>query len=266
MNFKILFSKFLAFTTFDRLNWTKTCVINFMMFPFSKAIKFPVLIYGPCKLSSLKGRILIDDNCFKKGVLEIGMSEPVRSLHSNTFMRIDGDMIIHGEVGLRRGLRLHVDYGATFELDDKAYLGDDNTFLIHNHVTIGKGVRMANNNLIMDTDFHYVINTNTGEVRPDVKPIVIGDNCWIGGNNVIKKGAVLPNGTILAGPFSMVSKDYSKSVPEYSIIGGSPAKLISSGFRRVNNADSQVMLDKYYADHKETFVFDGDIDQFCNPL
>lgn len=237
-----------------------------MMFPFSKAIKFPVLIYGPCKLSSLKGKILVDDSCFKKGVLKIGMSEAVRSFHSKTFIRIDGEMIIHGEVGLRRGLRLHVDYGATFELDDKAYLGDDNTFLVHNRVTIGKGVRMANNNLIMDTDFHYVINTNNGEVRPDTKPIVIGDNCWIGGNNVIKKGAVLPNGTILAGPFSMVSKDYSKSVPEYSIIGGSPAKQISSGFRRVNNADSQVMLDKYYADHKEIFVFDGDIDQFCNPI
>ena len=266
MKFKVLFSKFLAFTTFDRLNWTKTCIVNFLMFPFSKAIKFPVLIYGPCKLSSLKGKILIDDNYFKKGVLKIGMSEAVRSLHSKTFIRIDGNLVVHGEVGLRRGLRLQIDYGAVFELDDKAYLGDNNTFLVYHHVTIGKGVRMANNNLIMDTDFHYLINVNNGEVRPDTKPIVIGDNCWIGGNNVIKKGAVLPNGTVLAGPFSMVSKNYSKIIPEYSIIGGSPAKLIASGFRRVNNAESQVMLDKYYAENSEVFVFNGDVEDFCNPL
>ncbi|MCF0178478.1 MAG: hypothetical protein HUJ90_07600 [Bacteroidales bacterium] len=83
---------------------------------------------------------------------------------------------------------------------------------------------------------------------------------------MIKKGTVLPTGTILAGPFSMVSKDYSKTVPEYSIIGGSPAKLIGSGYRRVNNAESQVMLDKYYDENSEVFVFKGDIDNFCNPI
>lgn len=266
MSLKVLISKFFAFTTFDRLNYVKTVIINFMMFPFAKAIKFPIMIYGPCKLSSLKGRIIIDDNCFNKGILKIGMSEPARSFHSKTFIRIDGDLVIHGEVGLRRGLSLHIDYGAIFELYDKAYLGDNNTFFVYNHVVIGKGVRMANNNLIMDTDWHYIINTKTGEVHPDMKPIVIGDNCWIGGNNVIKKGAVLPNGTILAGPFSMVSKDYSKLVPECSIIGGCPARLISSGFRRVNNVNSQVMLDKYFAKNKDLFIFDGNIDEFCNPI
>ncbi|MCF0182474.1 MAG: acyltransferase [Muribaculaceae bacterium] len=266
MSTKILISKFLSFTTFDRVNWVKTLLLNFMMFPFSKAIKFPVLIYGPCKLSSLKGRIIIDDGVFRKGILQIGMTEPVRSYHSKSFLRIDGDFIIHGEVGLRRGLRLHIDYGAVFEIDDKAYLGDNNTFFVHTYIKIGKGVRMANNNLVMDTDFHYVINTSNGEVRDDKKPIIIDDNCWIGGNCVIKKGAVLPTGTILAGPFSMVSKDYSKTIPEYSIIGGSPAKLIGSGFRRVNNADSQAMLDKYYSENNEVFICNDDIDKFCNPI
>ena len=52
-------------------------------------------------------------------------------------------------------------------------------------------------------------------------PVNIGDHCWIGGNSVIT-----PNVSI--GKFCIVGSNsfVNKSFPDYSVIGGTPAKLI----------------------------------------
>ena len=53
------------------------------------------------------------------------------------------------------------------------------------------------------------------------KPVVIGDDCWIGGHTVILPGVTIGQGcTIAAG--AVVTKD----VPAQAIVGGVPAKLI----------------------------------------
>lgn len=52
-------------------------------------------------------------------------------------------------------------------------------------------------------------------------PVVIGDDCWIGGNVSILPGVTIGNGcTIGAG--SVVTK----SIPAYSVAVGSPARVI----------------------------------------
>jgi len=55
------------------------------------------------------------------------------------------------------------------------------------------------------------------------REVTIGDDCWIGGNVVILLGVVIGKGcTIGAG--SVVTK----SVPDYSVAIGSPAKVIKT--------------------------------------
>lgn len=55
------------------------------------------------------------------------------------------------------------------------------------------------------------------------REVTIGDDCWIGGNVVILLGVVIGNGcTIGAG--SVVTK----SVPDYSVAIGSPAKVVKT--------------------------------------
>ncbi|MFV0397065.1 MAG: acyltransferase [Bacteroidales bacterium] len=51
--------------------------------------------------------------------------------------------------------------------------------------------------------------------------IIIGDDVWIGRQSIINQGRVIYKGTIIAAG-SVVTRDF----PEYSIIGGNPAKLI----------------------------------------
>ena len=71
----------------------------------------------------------------------------------------------------------------------------------------------------------------------------------------------------MAGPYSMVGKNYVDKISEYSLIAGSPAKLLVENMRRVNNLNSEAYIDKYWAMGNETFVLPDDIelDDFCLP-
>lgn len=55
------------------------------------------------------------------------------------------------------------------------------------------------------------------------KPVVIGDDVWIGSRVTILPGVHIGEGAII-GASSVVTKD----VPAYSIVGGNPAKVIKS--------------------------------------
>lgn len=54
-----------------------------------------------------------------------------------------------------------------------------------------------------------------------VAPITIGDGAWIGANSIITAGVHIGNHSIVAGG-SAVTKD----VPDYSLVGGNPARVI----------------------------------------
>lgn len=57
----------------------------------------------------------------------------------------------------------------------------------------------------------------------EVKQTIIEDDCWIGMNSLLTPGRYVRKGTIVA-MGSVLTKDF----PEYSIVGGNPAKLIKS--------------------------------------
>ena len=53
------------------------------------------------------------------------------------------------------------------------------------------------------------------------KPVVIGDNCWIGGGAIINPGVTLGNNVVVASG-SVVTKSFGDNV----VIAGNPAKVI----------------------------------------
>jgi acetyltransferase-like isoleucine patch superfamily enzyme len=215
---------------------------------------------------SLKGEILISDN-IHYGMLKIGISDAIRSYESVNLIDIDGLLNVFSGNVLRQGIKLRISNNGRVVLNRNVYIGDNNTLISDEAIFFGANTRVGNNSTFIDTDFHYMINTKTREVKNNKSAIIIGENNWIGGWCTIKKGAITPTATILAGPYSMISKDYTKIIGENSIIGGTPAKLLVDGYRRVSSLTSESNIANHYGSTKEIYTLEQNIgiDYFCIP-
>ena len=97
----------------------------------------------------------------------------------------------------------------------------------------------------MDTTFHYVQNLNrNGEIAPLTKPIILGEDIWVGNRTTFTKGAVVPDKTIVASN-SLVNKDFSNIEP-YTLLAGMPASVKATGMKRIFDLDIQREMDEKY--------------------
>lgn len=72
------------------------------------------------------------------------------------------------------------------------------------------------------------------------KPVILGDDVWIGHGTIVRSGVRIGNGAII-GAGSVVTKD----VPPYSIYAGSPARFIKMRFTEPEQARHEAMLAEY---------------------
>ncbi len=264
MKLKKIISKILYRKNKQRINVLKTLYFNLTFLSFKKAIKFPIYIYGKCHIHNCLADISFTSP-IKKGMVKIGISDPIRSYNNITFLYLNGDIEFGNNVTIRRGTNLQVVNNATLRLENNTFIGDNNTIICYNEINIKQNSRLGNNTTIMDTDFHYIINLDNMNIKPLMSPITIEENNWIGAFCTIKKGTKTPKGTILVGPYSTLCKDYTQIIPEYSLIGGSPAKLIRQGYRRVFNEKTEKMITKFFNNHSTNFIISENIDinSFC---
>lgn len=91
-------------------------------------------------------------------------------------------------------------------------------------ITIGDNTLIGGNVKILDNDFHPIEiearNCNVKE-KIGVKPIVIGESCFIGCNSLILKGTVIGNGCVV-GAGSVVSGQFEDNC----VIAGNPARVV----------------------------------------
>lgn len=135
------------------------------------------------------------------------------------------------EVNIEKGAR----FGTRVSLGD--YSGIGINALIADEVTIGKYVMMGPDCIIY-TDFHEISKTDVPMMfqgKTLKKPVVIGDDVWIGSRVTIMPGVKVGNGAVI-GASAVVTKD----VPDYAIVAGVPAKVIKYRTNReeINEKDS----------------------------
>ncbi|MDF2524594.1 MAG: maa, partial [Clostridiales bacterium] len=112
------------------------------------------------------------------------------------------------------------DYGYNIEVGENFYANYGCTILDVNKVIIGDNVLLAPNVQIY-TAAHPVDPSKRLTGKEFAKPIVIGNNVWIGGGAIICPGVKIgDNVTIGAG--SVVTKD----VPENVVAAGNPCRVI----------------------------------------
>lgn len=108
-------------------------------------------------------------------------------------------------------------------------MGDDSG--IGANTEIPSGTIIGNN--VMLSRRCFVLHRNHEFGRTDIpiieqgfkerKKLVIEDDCWIGMNSLLTPGRYIRKGTIVA-MGSVLTRDF----PEYSIVGGNPAKFLKS--------------------------------------
>lgn len=93
---------------------------------------------------------------------------------------------------------------------------------IGNKVMFGPGVSIITGGHRTDLIGRYMYDIKENEKLPENdRDVIIMDDVWIGANAIILKGVTVGRGSVIAAG-SVVTHD----VPEYSIVGGAPAKFI----------------------------------------
>ena len=140
--------------------------------------------------------------------------------------------------------RLFLKYGRNSNFDPKDLFSYE-TISVGNDVYIGPGAKFSasKSSIVIGDKVMFGPGVtimggdhNTSEVgrymydvkekRPeDDAPVVIETDCWIGANATILKGVTIGRGSIVA-----AGSVVTRSMPEYSIIGGIPAKVLKPRF------------------------------------
>ncbi|MCM1498985.1 MAG: acyltransferase [Clostridium sp.] len=140
----------------------------------------------------------------------------------------------HERINIGRGVtilsnaRMQI-YPELTGLDSRIRIGDgsfitySNSFLAGGNITIGKQVLMASNILITSENHGMdpMSETPYMDQKLQCKDVNIGDGVWIGQGVIILPGVTIGKKSII-GAGAVVAK----SIPDYCIAGGVPAKVI----------------------------------------
>lgn len=229
-------------------NWFNplaTFYLNIRSFKLSQAWKMPIFVFGCPRFYNLSGRMEIEGRV-SPGMIVFNRtragSPSLESLQSEIMNQ--GRIVFHGCGIIGTGNKIRVaEYGVLkigrdFKITDMVNIG------VYSTVVIGKETRITHRCQILDSNYHYVANFNNRSIPKCTNPIVIGKGCWICNSSTIQGGTILPDHTIVASN-SLVNKDLSHIGTE-TIIGGIPAKLLKTGFRRIVDTKMEASLHNYY--------------------
>ncbi len=242
-----------------KLNPLRTLYVNFRTLPFRHAVKLPVFIYGKVHFFILDGEIEIRGPV-RRGMIQFGRNTESFALNDRS-----------GFIQLNRGCKLVFEGPARIGVNSKVRLTRSvvtlgrNVFigsgvrLIANgsRISIGQGSRIAFESVIMNSGFHYVYNRGKGGYGAAARPVEIGDFNWIGNRSTVSGNARTKPFTIVCSG-SLLNKDYTRQEGDGPMLGGSPAKLIAAGVRRVFSPRTHAAVARWFREHPDESFYHAD--------
>lgn len=135
----------------------------------------------------------------------------------------EGRMIIGQRVQLvSRPVRLELVAmkGGTLDIGERTLVNYGGSICATESVRIGARCLIGTHAIIMDNDFHRIEPERRYE-WPESKPIVIGDDVWIGARVIVLPGTTIGEGSCIAAGSVVVG-----DIPPRSVAAGVPAKVI----------------------------------------
>jgi acetyltransferase-like isoleucine patch superfamily enzyme len=202
----------------------KTLLINFKYLPIYQAVKLPIIVSWNCKLCTLHGKIEIDDDNLKIGMIKLGFGayglidhKYNRGLFSNT-----SGGVLYFKGSARFGPGFKIANNGKLSIGKNFNMTGNSTIICNNEIFFGSDCLLSWEDLIMDNDFHEIIID--AKAKEKTRPISIGNHVWVGCRSTILKGSSIRDDSIIAAG-SIVSGKFESS---NLIIGGNSATLIRS--------------------------------------
>lgn len=216
-------------TVYRLLGLPKSIYFNFKYLPFRQAKKLPFRLGTGVRLAIDKSaKIILDTDNVRSGMVQIGIGYGSyrRGDRMNSYlnMRENSELMIKGQAIFQRGGYIQIDKDARIEIGH--HFNANSNFLMTTdcEIKFGEWAFIGWNNTIMGTDGHDILDTTTGEVINEKKPIVFGNHIWLCSEAHVLKGAEIADGCIV-GYGSLVT---GKHLTPNSLIAGRPAKDIAS--------------------------------------
>jgi len=212
---------------FWRINWFKSIWLNFKALPFKQAIRIPIIVSWNTKIKNI-GKIEILNN-LHPGMLIIGVIKLMafETYREPTIFSNKGTLFINGNVKFHPGVKCNIYKGAVMTLGNHVGFGANTKIACSKSITIKDNVQVSWQSQIFDTDFHFLYNIAKERYYANSKPIVIGNNAFIGNGCTIAKGTIIPDGCVVS-CISKVSGDFSEE-GENLLISGNPAMVVKKG-------------------------------------
>lgn len=167
----------------------------------------------------LKFRAKADDLCFELNNTRPSETEKREEILKELFPNMEENCVVLSPIYTDYGFYTKIGHD-TF-INRNAYLMDGCGITIGSHCFIGP-------NCGMYTAIHATVAEERNQGLEKALPIVIGDNCWLGGDVTILPGVTIGNNTII-GAGSVVTKD----IPDNVIAVGNPCRVL----RPITDAD-----------------------------
>ena len=149
------------------------------------------------------------------------IDENVRiSLTSPFFISKKGSVRIKDGSQLSNGFICDA-YGGNVLIGENTFIGPNVIIYGHGYVTIGDNCLVAMGCKIIAANHTYALGTNINMQKNIFKPIVIGNDVWIGADTKVLAGVIIGDGCVVA-----AGSVVTKSIPANTIVAGIPARAI----------------------------------------
>ena len=227
---------------YNSVNWIKTYYFNYKKFPYPIAKKLPVFFYGPVKFSSIQGELKIEAP-IKRAMVGFGQPyELITKFKGTSELFLKGTLVVKGHVQFGKDYFIHIGDKAYCEFGHMASIASNGKIICKQEIVLGNYARIGSESQLIDTNFHQMINPETGEKYPMNSAIKLGNYNFVSNRVSIMQKTITPNNCTIASN-TLCNKDYS-IFGENILIGGIPAKLLKENISR-DWAGELANLEKY---------------------
>lgn len=222
----------------NNINIIKTLWVNYLSFPFNIAKHLPIYVYGTLDFTN-KGKILIEDVVYS-GMIRINCMN--RRTMSKTKFENNGVVILQKHIRIFGGAHFFIGEAACLKIEKNVTICEDTLIWCEVNVEIGEHSDLAYCSQIFDSNSHFTIDIETGDVSKYARPVKIGKRNWIANHSTIKSGTKTPDNIMVASSYSVLNKDYTQFVSPYTIVGGCPVRVLKKGVGRIYDVDVEKKL------------------------